>query len=111
MPIYTVRCKKCGKDEDIFRSLVQIDDVPEHCGEKTQRVIHAPRVISDIQPYRSMLTGQMITSRSKHRDHLKEHGCVEVGNEPMTKKKVSWLEQKQNKEALRQEIAARIDSI
>ena len=38
-------------------------------------------IIPDIKPYRSMITGEMITSRSKHREHLKQHGCIEVGNE------------------------------
>jgi len=38
-------------------------------------------VMGDIQPYRSMVTGEMITSRSAHREHLKAHRLVEVGNE------------------------------
>lgn len=38
-------------------------------------------VIPDIQPYQSMVDGKMITSRSAHRDHLRAHGLVEVGNE------------------------------
>lgn len=38
-------------------------------------------IIPDIQPYKSMIDGSMITSRSKHREHLKAHGCVEVGND------------------------------
>jgi hypothetical protein len=38
-------------------------------------------VIPDIQPYKSMCDGTMITSRSKHREHLKVHGVVEVGND------------------------------
>jgi hypothetical protein len=38
-------------------------------------------VIPDIQPYKSMIDGSMITSRSVHRAHLKQHGCVEVGND------------------------------
>lgn len=37
-------------------------------------------IMPDIQPYRSMCDGSMITSRSKHREHLKVHGVVEVGN-------------------------------
>lgn len=43
----------------------------------------APRVFiqGDIQPYRSMVTGEVIQSRSTHRDHLKAHGKIEVGNE------------------------------
>ena len=35
----------------------------------------------DIQPYKSMIDGSMITSRSEHRRHLKANGCVEVGND------------------------------
>lgn len=40
-------------------------------------------VMPDIKPYRSMIDGSWITSRSEHRAHLKQHGCVEVGNEAM----------------------------
>ena len=43
-------------------------------------------VIPDIQPYQSMLTGEIITSRSKHRVHLRDHGYIEVGNERQEKK-------------------------
>ena len=42
-------------------------------------------IIPDIAPYKSMIDGRMITSRSQHRSHLKAHGCVEVGNEDPTK--------------------------
>lgn len=38
-------------------------------------------VIADIQPYKSMQTGEMIVSRSAHREHLKKHRLIEVGNE------------------------------
>lgn len=41
----------------------------------------APMVYGDIQPYRSMITGEIIGSRSTHRTHLRQHGCIEVGNE------------------------------
>ena len=47
-------------------------------GEKTSS---GPQVVRDIEPYKSMITGEMITSRSTHRDHLRAHGCIEVGNE------------------------------
>lgn len=49
-----------------------------------------PFVVGDIQPYKSMQTGEMITSRSHHRAHLKQHGLIEIGNEvkaAMTKQK------------------------
>lgn len=76
-----------------------------------ERRICAPQVMKDIDPYVSQIDGSLITSRSQHRDHLKAHGCIEVGNEKMEPQKTSWIEQKENKEALRQEIAARINSI
>lgn len=39
------------------------------------------RVMPDISPYKSMIDGREITSRSRHREHLRAHGCIEVGNE------------------------------
>ena len=41
----------------------------------------APDVMPDIQPYQSMIDGSTITSRSRHREHLRDHNCVEVGND------------------------------
>ena len=41
----------------------------------------AHSVIGDIQPYESMITGERIAGRRQHRDHLKDHNCIEVGNE------------------------------
>jgi len=40
-------------------------------------------VIPDIQGYQSMATGEWISSRSQHREHLKEHRLIEIGNERM----------------------------
>jgi hypothetical protein len=45
-----------------------------------------PYIISDIKEYPSVITGEMISSRSHHRDHLRAHGCIEVGNEVMTRR-------------------------
>jgi hypothetical protein len=39
-------------------------------------------VMGDIQPYKSMIDGSIITSRSRHREHLRGHRCIEVGNDP-----------------------------
>jgi hypothetical protein len=41
----------------------------------------APMIIGDIEPYRSMRTGEIITGRAQHREHLALYGLVEVGNE------------------------------
>lgn len=39
------------------------------------------QVMPDISPYISMVDGSVINSRSVHRNHLRQHGCVEVGND------------------------------
>ena len=43
----------------------------------------------DIKPYKSMIDGREINSRSTHREHLREHGCVEVGNEKQPEPKTA----------------------
>lgn len=43
-------------------------------------------VIPDIQGYKSMATGEWISSRSEHREHLKRHNLVEIGNEKIENK-------------------------
>jgi hypothetical protein len=62
-------------------------------------------VINDIQPYKSMQTGEMITSRSAHKAHLKKHGLIEIGNEKMPERKP---EVKYNSEEVKREIAKHI---
>ena len=47
----------------------------------------APSVMSDIEPYQSQVDGSWITSRSKHREHLKQHRMIEVGNDVSFKHK------------------------
>ena len=46
-------------------------------------------VMDDMQAYKSPLDGSIISSRSKHKAHKRQHGVIEVGNEkldrPMTK--------------------------
>lgn len=44
-------------------------------------VASGPMVMDDIAPYRSQVTGELITSRSRHREHLKTHHCVEIGDQ------------------------------
>ena len=52
--------------------------------KKVQARRYAPMVQSDIQGYVSQIDGSWIDSKSKHRSHLKQHGCIEVGNEKMS---------------------------
>lgn len=87
MPLYEVACPMCGKHEEIYRSFADYQATPECCGQPMKRVICAPMVSPDIQPYRSMIDGRIINSRSAHREHLRAHGCIEVGNEKLASKK------------------------
>jgi hypothetical protein len=54
---------------------------------KSSDTITAPYIMKDIGSYQSPLDGSMITSRSAHREHLKTHDVIEVGNEPIGKMK------------------------
>ena len=63
------------------KSYVQINGVLYEKGTQPERTPSGPMLMKDIQPYRSMADGSIITSRSKHREHLKAHNCIEVGNE------------------------------
>lgn len=87
MPLYRIHCDECGHECEVYRSFANYDDMPEHCGEPMRRMICAPLVHGDIQPYRSMIDGSLIESRSRHREHLRQHGCIEIGNERMTSPK------------------------
>lgn len=54
--------------------------IPKIYAQSTQPE-HGLTVIQDIAPYRSMVTGEQITGRRQHREHLRAHGLQEVGNE------------------------------
>lgn len=55
---------------------------PEYSAPK-RSALPMPTVIRDIGEYKSPLDGQIITTRSQHRDHMRAHDVVEVGNEPI----------------------------
>jgi hypothetical protein len=51
------------------------------------QVLGFAHVIPDIEPYKSMVTGERIRSRSHHKQHLREHGLIERGNDPIRPRK------------------------
>ena len=61
------------------RKFVQINGRLYERGQEP--VASGPMVMDDIAPYRSQATGEWITSRSQHREHLKAHNCVEIGDQ------------------------------
>ena len=67
----------------------------------------APYIISDeMQPLRHMADGKMYSSKHKFREATKAAGCVEIGNEDVTRprKKVT-LDRRQRREDIRRAIS------
>ncbi len=60
--------------------------------ESQESNVRSFQVMPDIQPYQSMIDGTVITSRSKHRAHLRDHGCVEIGNDSSLRSKPKPLQ-------------------
>jgi hypothetical protein len=82
MPIYALKCHACDHTEDVYRSIANIDHgLPQCHGQAMTRMLCKQFVMTDIQPYRSVVTGEQVSSRSAHREHLKRHRLVEIGNE------------------------------
>lgn len=67
------------------------------------------QIVPDIQPYKSMITGERITSRSHHRSHLRAHNCIEVGNEKM-ETVTNPGASKERREILRRQLSGMTDS-
>ena len=65
-------------------------------------------VQSDITPYKSMIDGRMITSRSQHRRHLKANNCIEIGNEDPLKHGPKRTEKNERLERLKYEVNKRL---
>lgn len=69
------------------RRYIQLDGELQEIDRDYAQDPVAPMIMPDIQPYRSMVDGSLIGSRSHHRAHLKQHGCVEVGNDSSLSKR------------------------
>lgn len=89
MPVYEYRCPS-GHVTDAYRP-VSGRLQPEKCatcGVYAEKCISRPAfAMPDIAGYTSIIDGRRIESRSAHREHLKAHGMVEVGNEKLPPKK------------------------
>ena len=53
--------------------------------DQVKRSAGGVSVIGDIEPYRSVATGEVIGGRRQHREHLRSHGLTEVGNEQLSR--------------------------
>ena len=98
MPTYDFRCKDCGHEFDVV--LTMNEPRPKECPRcegELRRVIVKPMIAPDIAPYQSIVTGEMISGRKAHREHLLQTDCVEIGDQQTDRQKAykqSEFEQK-----------------
>lgn len=57
--------------------------LPEYGGTEGPAGSSTPYVMRDLGEYRSVVDGSFISSRSQHREHMRRHDLIEVGNERM----------------------------
>lgn len=91
---------------------MQIDGVLYEKGERAA----TPRteIVADFdKPYKSMITGEWIHSRAQHREHLRRHGMVEIGNDSSLRKPYTGMPDaapEKRKELLRAQVNAMTNS-
>lgn len=59
--------------------------IPEWRKRNRGRDKRGLHVIPDIEPYLSPIDGKVVSGRRQHRDHMRAHDVIEVGNEKPTK--------------------------
>ena len=69
-----------------MRTVYVYDPIQDKVVPREDKITLTPQgkrfnIMRDIEPYRSMVDGTMVSSRSAHRDHLRKHDCIEIGNE------------------------------
>lgn len=109
MPLYRTQCKACGRFEDIFRTIANRNCfAPCPCGGETERIIQAPAVVGEIEPFVSPASGRVITSRAERRADMRAHGYIDL--EPGAQKQVE-ANRKHRQEQAFKPIADTVDKI
>jgi len=73
-------CKCCGE-------LHELGAWPVECDAHFSTVRQGPQIISDtIEPFQSMASGEVFSSKSRYRADLRARGMIEVGNERISQK-------------------------
>jgi hypothetical protein len=102
-----VEAKKSDKDHylEFWGFTLGSPEAEQAWKEKQEMTFReAPMVQSDIEGYVSQVDGTWIKSKSMHRDHLKQHKMIELGNDvPMQHKEATIS--KKSQEARKRQIA------
>lgn len=106
MPLYDTRCASCGSVQEIYRSYANRDaDLPVcACGTTMARCLLPPQVMRDIGEYVSPIDGTFISSRSQHRDHMRRHGVIEMGNDKPTFRKAVTIPRESIRAEMRNQV-------
>jgi putative FmdB family regulatory protein len=95
MPLYNYECPNCGVIEDVWAGIEEDNLNCPLCQGIMSRLISAPGVIPDIEPYIDYQMGQggvPIGSRQQWKREMKDRGLVEY--EPFGPKKKFYQKQK-----------------
>ena len=87
MPLYDYSCAKCGEITDIWAKCHEMIMPCPKCGAMMNRLISAPHIICDIEPYfdenladaRKAPQGTYVTSRQDRKRKMKKLGLTEIG--------------------------------
>jgi len=102
-----IEAKKSDKDHYLeFWGYTLGSPEAEQAWKEKQEMIYreTAMVMSDIDGYVSQVDGSWIDSRSKHRNHLKQHKMIELGNDVPQQHKPIEINNKSN-EARKRQIA------
>jgi hypothetical protein len=86
MPYYEFHCDACQSEETHYRKIVERDVLVLHCDKPMRRIISAPALRPEIQPYISPASGKLISSREQRKEDLAREGCI--ANEPGLKEHI-----------------------
>jgi hypothetical protein len=102
-----VKAKQSDKDHylEFWGFTLGTPEAEQAWKEKQEMTVReAPMVMSDIEGYVSQVDGTWIKSKSMHRDHLKQHRMIELGNDVPLQHKPVEIDRK-SQEARKRQIA------
>lgn len=109
MPLYEWVCDQCGEQMEVFRSVADYQQPPDH-QHPMRRVLSVPYAIGDLPAYTATtgdMVGKPIEGRKAHREFLKRNRLIEVGNEPLrsTKQMRKTTNREETRMAIKDAIA------
>lgn len=80
MPVYTYKCMRCEKITDFFNTIQNRKNCPVcTCGGTTEKIIVPTQVQPQMPEYTCLVSGEVVTSRKRRKEIMKEHNLIEKG--------------------------------